>query len=127
VADGNVGMTQQREEQTALRGFKVALMVGLLGPVGFSGAATAAYDANRTAGGTLSRTYDQLLVDCVYGSNPHDACAELEAAGFAASTNYGLGNSLTQAPIDALRSDCDKPFVATVKHAACSGRRRRCR
>ncbi len=43
-------------------------------------------------------------LDCVYGGQA-DACFVLELAGYG-DRNYGLGNSLTQAPTEFLRDDC---------------------
>jgi hypothetical protein len=46
-----------------------------------------------------------LQADCVYRAAVA-ACDRLESEGLGADTNYGLGNSLTQAPDDLLGEDC---------------------
>ena len=50
--------------------------------------------------------YVDLIADCVYGSNEAGSCEELAAGGMGPGDNYGLGNSLAQAPAWSLRQDC---------------------
>jgi hypothetical protein len=48
----------------------------------------------------------QLQLDCVYGGSAA-ACDSLVLAGYPSTGNYGLGNSLTQAPDAALVEKCN--------------------
>ncbi|MCB0995211.1 MAG: hypothetical protein KDB21_08985 [Acidimicrobiales bacterium] len=50
--------------------------------------------------------YVDLVLDCWYGENEADSCAQLEAAGLSADDAYGLGNSYSQTPPVFLREDC---------------------
>ncbi len=67
-----------------------------------------------SAGDELSDAdYEDAVLDCVYGENEAGSCEALEAAGFTADGNYGLGNSMTQTPDGFLRDDCvgdEDPF-----------------
>lgn len=45
-------------------------------------------------------------LDCVYGTSL-DACEILTAIGFGPGVNYGLGNSLAQAPTEDLLDECE--------------------
>ena len=53
----------------------------------------------------------QFQINCIYGTgvldDGTDTCATLEMAGLGSDTNYGLGNSYSQAPEDLLTADCD--------------------
>ncbi|MDH4171163.1 MAG: hypothetical protein OEW42_16395 [Acidimicrobiia bacterium] len=51
-------------------------------------------------------TYVNLILDCVYGENEGGSCEMLEDAGLLAEDGYGLGNSVSQAPDEAMRADC---------------------
>ena len=51
-------------------------------------------------------TYVDLILDCVYGENEGGSCEMLEDAGLLAEDGYGLGNSVSQAPDEAMRADC---------------------
>ncbi|MDH3707705.1 MAG: hypothetical protein OES57_16685, partial [Acidimicrobiia bacterium] len=50
--------------------------------------------------------YTDLILDCVYGENEAGSCEQLTGAGLDAADAYGLGNSLSQAPNEAMRDDC---------------------
>jgi hypothetical protein len=52
--------------------------------------------------------YEQYVLACVYGFGTGEdrECERLEAAGHAKANNYGLGNSMAQAPLAPLRQDC---------------------
>ena len=64
--------------------------------------------------------YELLADGCVYGGDA-TACSTMEAQyGVGADSNYGLGNSLTQAPTDALVGECQ-----SFRSIACSELRTR--
>lgn len=74
---------------------------GAPSPADSSGGST----ATTSAGGASDAEIQDLQASCVYGADSQ-ACNQLAAAGFPADTNYGLGNSLSQAPDAGLVDDC---------------------
>lgn len=64
-----------------------------------AGSAPAMSDEERVA-------YETLAESCVYDADA-SACTQItEQYGYGATGNYGLGNGLTQAPTDALATEC---------------------
>lgn len=87
------------------------VLLVVAGLVGAGGAASAG------EGDDLVR---ELQLDCVYGLDVNDSCAQLLTLNFTVEDNYGLGSSLTQTPDDVLNGDCirDKARLSCAELAA---------